>query len=706
MDLISHKQGKDGFSTLQGSVYLTQFNRKVLLGFDKSSEKVNTRTIINKINYINFTKGSVRAHIQDDYDEKEYLLTVFPEPCKGGEFTGKLREEASLDFNRFKLKNILIDDGKTVTCVPVEIASRTKDSFTVRINKGGYTLGERHARRYQCRMIDAEILQGDFIIQGVLEDFSPSGFRIALNGTSVISLGILDKDRNLNLNLYKDKSSIFSGICKFIRDEDEGGIIIRPITQTLTRYKERKHRSPRLNLIPSPKILFNHPVINKRVTYEIVDITSTGFSVSESIEESLLLPGMVVSDLTILYSGGLELKCSAQIVYCKNKPKRTKQYGFAITDMNVVEYNKLFDTLSNAIDPYANLSCSVDLDELWRFLFESGFIYPKKYETLSNFIDAFKETYERLYHKCPSIFSNLTYQRNGGIYGHVSMIKAYQRTWMVHHLAAKSMGWKPIGLKILNQILYYYDGLYRLPSIGMDYMIFYYRPENKFPDFFFGGIYNKFNNLKKCSIDLFAYLNFTLDSRNNSLPKGWGIFECSNEDLRDFREWYDQKSGGLLFDAFFLDKKVEGEEPIENTYERLGLHRSCSSFVLKHDGSNKVYIIVDKSDRGINLSDLLNTMKIFVKDAENLRWEILNQLILNIGAMYDSKEIPILVYPKSYVDDMDVKYDKKYCLWILDTQYGDDYPDLLKHKVKFRVGKLLIKMLLSYVSKIIKKKMK
>ena len=238
----------------------------------------------------------------------------------------------------------------------------------------------------------------------------------------------------------------------------------------------------------------------------------------------------------------------------------------------------------------------------------------------------------------------------------------------------------------------------------MDYMIFYYRPENKFPDFFFGGICEKFNNPQKCSIDLFAYLNLNLDSYNNSLPKGWEVSECSIVDLRDFRRWYKHKSGGLLVDSFFLDKKVEGEEPIENTYERLGLHRSCSSYVIKYDGSNKAYIVVDKSDRGINLSDLLNTMKIFIKDTENLPWEILSQLIINIGGVYDSKVIPILVYPDYYVDNMNVKYDKKYCLWILDTQYGDDYPELLKHKVKFRIGKLLIKIFLSYLYKSMKRK--
>ncbi len=65
---------------------------------------------------------------------------------------------------------------------------------------------------------------------------------------------------------------------------------------------------------------------------------------------------------------------------------------------------------------------------------------PDKYRCISQYKETFKGTYEHLYHHCPEIFSSLTYQMNDQIYGHVSIIKAYPSTWMVHHLAALPMG--------------------------------------------------------------------------------------------------------------------------------------------------------------------------------------------------------------------------------------------------------------------------
>ena len=42
----------------------------------------------------------------------------------------------------------------------------------------------------------------------------------------------------------------------------------------------------------------------------------------------------------------------------------------------------------------------------------------------------------------------------------------------------------------------------------MDYMMFYFRPENSFPDHFFGGFARHLNNPQACSLDLFSYLSY------------------------------------------------------------------------------------------------------------------------------------------------------------------------------------------------------
>jgi len=65
----------------------------------------------------------------------------------------------------------------------------------------------------------------------------------------------------------------------------------------------------------------------------------------------------------------------------------------------------------------------------------------------------------------------------------MSMVKAYENSWIIHHLAARPMRGVRTGLKTLIHFVNYIDCLYRLPvsSKKMRYNFCYYRPENNFP---------------------------------------------------------------------------------------------------------------------------------------------------------------------------------------------------------------------------------
>ena len=75
----------------------------------------------------------------------------------------------------------------------------------------------------------------------------------------------------------------------------------------------------------------------------------------------------------------------------------------------------------------------------------------------------------------------------------------------------------------MKQILNYFDSITRMPSIGMDYMIIYFPPENRFPNNFFSNAYKAVNNPSHLSMDTFAYLNIDLPESIPDLPKGWTV---------------------------------------------------------------------------------------------------------------------------------------------------------------------------------------
>jgi len=665
----------------------------------RHSRKIGRKVFVNTLNYLHFKGEHSILLISHQLTGEEFLMKIYPGPCIDDTISLTIQADTGFDLSAFFVKDLIIDDGQSVMIIPVEPVNISDNALVVRLSPWGMLSKERQAKRFQCSFVRANVRQASLELSGWLEDFTSTALHIRFDEGEQSGKEAFDPDTPLTVNLYNKGNLVYSGECSYMREaQEENSVVLRPSHTHYPRFRMRKLRNPRLCLVPTPKVSFDHPFSSRKVTFEVTDITNSGFSVLDGDETGQLVPGMIIHDISLVFSGGLRLQCSAQVVHARRQKKNLYKYGFAIFDMDLSTYNQYFNIYSSAIDKHANVTREVDMDALWEFFFKSGFIYPKKYENLCNYKDNFKQTYEKLYCNSPEIFANFTYQSNGSIFGHVSWIKAYDHTWMIHHLAAKPMGRKIVGLHILNHVMYCFDGFCRLPSTGMDYMIFYFRPDNRFPDYFFGGFCREYNNPKGCSMDCFAYLNCSALPQTNALPSGWALEQCSPDDITALRLWYEKRSGGLMVDALCLDKPDTGQNDIGVLYERYGLTRRHHTFVLRHHGTAKAYMMADESDMGVNLSEFLNSVKIIVT-CSDLPWGILYASLGSFVETYGKQMIPLLVYPHTYMEEHGVAYNHKYNLWALSAQACDDYTEGLKRLAKFRPWKLIMHFLRKAIRK-------
>lgn len=376
------------------------------------------------------------------------------------------------------------------------------------------------------------------------------------------------------------------------------------------------------------------------------------------------------------------MSCTVQVVYRLKEEAGGVRCGVAILDMDINAYSLLSHVLTKALDPHVHLSNAVNMNSLWQFLFDSGFIYPTKYRLIQSHRENFKKTYRRLYQENPEIAKHFTYQKNGEIYGHISMVRAYARAWMIHHYAAKTMNNKRTGFMMLKQMMHYLSDMCRLPSAKMDYVMCYFRPENRFPKLVFGGFAKAVRNTRGCSTDLFAYLPYTSLSLGTELPKGWSLNECSEQDLWELRRFYAHHSGGLLLEALGLDEENPADETLEEAYARLGFFRKWTAYSLSHHGELNAVLIVNQSDLGLNLSELLNGVKVLVTNTEGLPWNVLSTAVAQLTAGYDMEKVPVLFYPFEYVQAKEVPYEKRYQLWTLNVRYGQEYMEYMQQRFK------------------------
>lgn len=644
--------------------------------------------IVNKINFLHFSDRPLLAHLRHDGDGPGTLVEVFPEPCLGGEIAFRCSARISFGDLKDKVRNLVIDYDRSLILIPARISGRNGEIFVSRLPDRGFVLSRRDEKRHRCAGISAE-LQGEHgrAHEGELVDFGPRAFRVRISGISFQESQADFCARRVDVKLKRDRSMCFSGSCTCLRVERADAsidLILAPPVNEVPVFEPRKVRNPRLRLNPRPTALFIHPLLRKPMRMEVDDLCTSGFSVLEDTGNCLLVPGLVIPSLKLELAGNTVATCAAQVVYRREPKEGATTCGIAITDTSIEDYTRLSQILENGLDPCALVSCDLDPEALWEFLFSTGFVYQGKYKTIAAAKKQFKENYHKLCKGNSSILKHFVYQKGGTIYGYHSIAWAYHRTWLIHHHAGRPVGNKMGGLMVLRETMHYLTDIHRFRSANMKYAMTYFRPENRFPNLVFGRFASRMKNPKACSMDRFAYITLGNVLSDVRMPEGWILGPPTEADRAALRDFYEAHSGGLLLKALSLEQE-ESEvkiREVEAQYARHGLLRQMKVYTLKEGSRPVAILIADRSDRGLNLSELLNCIKVLVLEPEALPWPVLKWAVLHVAEEYRLEEIPVMCFPAEYMEQKGIASEKVYQMWILSVDFGDAFMEYMHDRLR------------------------
>lgn len=639
---------------------------------------VSRKHLINTLNYINFQDGTILLTFKHSKYDKVISFDVRPMRIIENSLDCKWLETAPpvLNLASYQFQYLLISDGLKLILARPEMRSASEDEISFILPETCYEVGFRKIRRHACEMVSAELTQNGVMLGGTLKDFNVIAFRVDVSAQSRQSLQWVNSKFPLNVMLRNEDDILYSGYCKVIRQSfsAKGNFVLEPLNNQGQRFMPREYRTMRQKILPSPSIIFRHPFTGRTITLKVEDLSSSGFSVEENEDSSVLLVGMIVPELEIVFADSFKIKCKTQVLYRNafkdRMGKDCVKCGFVILVMVISDHTRLSAVLYQARDERSYLCNRVDMDSLWSFLFETGFIYPEKYASILGNKEKFKQNFEKLYLQDSDIARHLVYQEKGQIYGHMSMLRVYENSWLIHHHAARKSDHLGAGIEVLRQVGYYVNDFHGKCSDHMNFVICYFRTENKFPNRVFGGFERYAKDPKVCSIDQVAYLIHQKCQMEKSLPYSWTLTEPEPEDFFELKSFYEHESGGLMLDALDLEPGTRSSD-LDKEYLRLGLKRKRHLFSLKKKGTLKAVFMVNISDIGLNLSDLTNCIHALVIDSDDLPKEIFYSCLSLFYRYYEQEDIPVLLYPLRYAADRSIPYDKVYNLWVLSVQHID-----------------------------------
>jgi hypothetical protein len=659
----------------------------------KADKQLSKEYLVNKLNFTNFQDGTILIN----FKHKKYDLSITfharPKPCSGNKLDCLWVEKDRMNekLHPYKFNNFFVIDGTKLISATPEVSSMNDSGISFVLPETCYEISSRKVARHLCEGINVQLIQNSSFFNGSLIDFNPVSFCIELKIVPPQTFRWLDKNLNVNIILSNESETLYAGECKIIKTT--GGqktrqYVVEPIKHQIQRYHKRDHRSKRQKITPSPDIIFRHPFTKKLVTLKAIDISGSGFSTEEDENSAVLLPGMIIPEMELNFADKAAIKCKAQVLYrqisCGDQRGIRVKCGIAILDMLLEDNMKLLSILHQAKEGNSYICNRVDMDDLWNFFFETGFIYPDKYEFIQKNKRQIKDTYEKLYTQHPNIARHFIYQDKNRILGHMAMLRFYGNTWLIHHHASRKSARNKAGLIVLDQIGDFTYNCHRLHSLHMNFLICYYRTENKFPSRVFGGAARHIKDPKQCSVDDFVYFHYkSIPGIKHKLSEPWQLTETRDEELLELKNFYEHESGGLMIPALDLEPGMADFDELAKEYHKLGFKRQRLLFSLKKNNTLKAVAIVNISDVGLNLSDLTNSIKIIVLDPDDLYRETLNGMLSLLTEKTNQENTSILLFPVAYAKHKDIPYEKIYNIWILKTKASDYYFKYIDRLLRF-----------------------
>ena len=105
----------------------------------------------------------------------------------------------------------------------------------------------------------------------------------------------------------------------------------------------------------------------------------------------------------------------------------------------------------------------------------------------------------------------------------------------------------------------------------------------------------------------------------------------------------------------------------------MGLKRERQLYAIKADDRLRAVAMVNLADIGLNLSDLTNSITLFVLDQHEITNETIYDALSVLMRRCGQQEIPVLIFPETAAKSLEIPVEKRYVMWSLMPHHSDSF---------------------------------
>ena len=104
---------------------------------------------------------------------------------------------------------------------------------------------------------------------------------------------------------------------------------------------------------------------------------------------------------------------------------------------------------------------------------------------------------------------------------------------------------------------------------------------------------------------------------------------------------------------------------------------------MKRDGRLRVFFEVNWSDVGMNMSDLMNCIRVILVDDAGVNTALLENALCRLSAHVAGPRVAVMSYPSLRTAALPFAATRRYVLWLMNLQHTDTYFSFMHRLSRF-----------------------
>jgi hypothetical protein len=502
-------------------------------------------------------------------------------------------------------------------------------------------------------------------------------------------------DRVQILYQFKSNGYIFNSV---IVSQSNNAIMLK-LPRSICRLWQRST----LRYIParddSIRISFDHPLLKaKHLDRKLLDLTPNGLSFAIESPDDLLIKDMLIPQMALIIPDHKPFLFSAKVKYISmvldEKLKNYFKCGLSFVNLSSDKINFLVSYILNKNFPYLKDAQGENLQTLWTLFHDSGFIYNEKRNFLAPIEKETTDTFKKLLMSSNRFYKNIILKEGNKCYGTVSGIWAYERTWIIQHLATLK---HPQKIVPMDMVLFSADFCSKNPDVG--YQKIFWRANNSWPDKVFGK-YARLASQQPDSSNLIRYdylfKSSLEDCQQIELPAGVVIKPLTKNEHSLIESYFVNRQDLVTLQADSLLREEIDLPCTRRMFRQEGLMRERQIYVAKSSRHFLGFVLIEDSSLGINLSGLLNYFKVYTTaECGGMEVKVKAGLICKATEYFKQRGRDFAICLANNEDlrvyeSLGYKKKKEYLCWTVSQKLAQPYFNYLKEYFA-RIEKRLVR---------------